>query len=258
MDDKTVTLRRGVTKGGKIMKNIALFIYGVVLTMLFCVVPLSTVFAGEKTGVIVVDLQGDFTTWKNGTLAVNGADKAYVKKVAEATALFKKEGFAIYGTQDWHPANHISFAINHAGKKPLEVIQVDGRTQVLWPAHCVQGTDGAKVVLDNNVFQAIVKKGQNPKFDSYSGFQDDGGDRTEMDAILKAAGIKKLVVYGLATDYCVMATAVDAAANGYKVIVIEGLSKGVAPDTTAKALDTMKTKGIQILKEIDMQRINGL
>ena len=148
--------------------------------------------------------------------------------------------------------------INHAGKKPFEVIQVDGRTQVLWPAHCVQGTDGAKVLLDNNIFQAIVKKGQNPKFDSYSGFQDDGGASTEMDAILKAAGIKKLVVYGLATDYCVMATAVDAAANGYKVAVIEGLSKGVAPDTTAKALDTMKTKGIQILKEIDMQRINGL
>jgi nicotinamidase/pyrazinamidase len=240
------------------MKSMAFFILGVVLTILFCAVPLSTVFAGEKTGVIVVDMQGDFTTWKNGTLAVNGADEAYVKKVADATALFKKEGFAIYGTQDWHPTNHISFAMNHAGKKPFEVIQVEGRTQVLWPAHCVQGTDGARVLLDNDVFQAIVKKGQNPKFDSYSGFQDDGGARTEMDAILKAAGIKKLVVYGLATDYCVMATAVDAAANGYKVIVIEGLSKGVAPETTAKAVDTMKTKGIEILKEIDMQKINSL
>jgi nicotinamidase/pyrazinamidase len=240
------------------MKNMAVFIPGVVLTMLFCVVPLSSVFAGEKTGVIVVDMQGDFTMWKNGTLAVNGADEAYVKKVADATALFKKEGFAIYGTQDWHPANHISFAVNHPGKKPFEVIQVEGRTQVLWPAHCVQGTDGAKVLLDNKIFQTIVKKGQNPKFDSYSGFQDDGGAKTEMDAILKAAGIKKLVVYGLATDYCVMATAVDAAATGYKVVVIEGLSKGVAPDTTTKALDNMKAKGVQILKEIDMQKINAL
>ena len=240
------------------MKNTALFIYGVVLSVLFCVAPLSAISAGEKTGVIVVDLQGDFTTWKNGTLAVNGADEAYVKKVAEATALFKKEGFPVYGTQDWHPTNHISFAMNHAGKKPFEVIQVNGKTQVLWPAHCVQGTDGAKVLLDNNIFQAIVKKGQDPKFDSYSGFQDDGGAKTEMDALLKAAGIKKLVVYGLATDYCVLATAVDAAANGYKVVVIEGLSKGVAPDTTAKALETMKTKGIQVLKEIDLQRINSL
>ena len=235
------------------MKNIAIFIHGVVLPM-----PLSTVFAGDKTGVIVVDMQCDFTTWKNGTLAVNGADEAYVKKVAEATALLKKEGFPIYGTQDWHPSDHISFAVNHAGKKPFEAIQLDGRPQVLWPAHCVQGTDGAKDLLDNNIFQAIVKKGQNPNFDSYSGFQDDGGARTEMDAILKAAGIKKLVVYGLATDYCVMATAIDAAANGYKVVVIEGLSKGVGPDTTAKAIDNMKTKGIQILKEIDMQGINSL
>jgi nicotinamidase/pyrazinamidase len=123
---------------------------------------------------------------------------------------------------------------------------------MLWPAHCVQGTDGAKILLDDNSFQTIVKKGQNPKFDNYSGFQDDGGANTEMDVILKAAGIKKLVVYGLATDYCVLATAVDAAANGYKVIVIEGLSQGVAPDTTAKALETMKAKGIQILKEIDL------
>ena len=129
---------------------------------------------------------------------------------------------------------------------------------MLWPSHCVQGTDGAKVLLDNNSFQAIVKKGQNPKFDSYSGFQDDGGAKTEMDTLLKGAGIKKLVVYGLAIDYCVMATAVDAAANGYKVVVIEGLSRGVAPDTTAKALDFMKTKGIQTMKEIDLQRINGV
>lgn len=241
------------------MRNMAIFIKAVLLlTMLFCVVPLSAVVAGEKAAVIVVDMQGDFTTWKKGTLAVNGADAAYVSKVADATALFKKKGFVIYGTQDWHPSNHISFASNHSSKKPFEVIQVDGRTQVLWPGHCVQGTDGAKVLIDNNIFQAIVKKGQNPKFDSYSGFQDDGGARTEMDAILKAAGIKKLVVYGLATDYCVMATAIDAAANGYKVVVIESLSKGVAPDTTAKALDSMKVKGIQILKEIDMKRINDL
>lgn len=240
------------------MKSVSFFVLGAALTMVFCAVPRSTVSAGEKAGVIVVDMQGDFTTWKNGTLAVNGADEAYVKKVADAAAFFKKEGFVIYGTQDWHPANHISFAANHPGKKPFEVIQIEGRTQVLWPPHCVQGTDGAKILLDSKVFEAVVKKGQNPKFDSYSGFQDDGGARTEMDATLKAAGIKKVVVFGLATDYCVMATAVDAAANGYKVVVIEGLSKGVAPDTTAKALDNMKSKGIHILKEIDIQKINGL
>ncbi len=241
------------------MRNMIILISGVVvLTMLFCVAPLSAVAAGEKTGVIVVDMQGDFTTWKKGTLAVNGADEAYVKKVADATALLKEKGFVLYGTQDWHPRNHISFASNHPGNKPFEAIQVNGKTQVLWPDHCVQGTDGAKVLLDNNIFQAIVKKGQDPRFDSYSGFQDDGGSKTEMDTILKAAGMKKLVVYGLATDYCVMATAIDAAADGYKVVVIEGLCRGVAPDTTVKALEAMKAKGITILKEIDMKRINDL
>ncbi len=85
-----------------------------------------------------------------------------------------------------------------------------------------------------------------------------GGAKTEVDSILKAAGIKKLVVYEPATDYRVLATAVDAAANGYNVVVIEGLSKGVAPDTTAKALETLRTKGIQVLKEIDPPRINSL
>jgi nicotinamidase/pyrazinamidase len=226
--------------------------------MLFCVAPLSAVAAGEKMGVIVTDIQGDFTTWKKGALAVDGADEAYVRKVADVTVLFKEQGFIIYATQDWHPSNHISFAGNHPGKKPFEAVRVNGRTQVLWPDHCVQGTDGAKILLDNNIFQAIIKKGQDPKFDSYSGFQDDGGARTEMDAILKGAGIKKLVIYGLTTDYCVTATAVDAAANGYKVVVIEGLCRGVAPDTTLKALEAMRAKGIHILKEVDMKRINDL
>ena len=119
-------------------------------------------------------------------------------------------------------------------------------------------TEGAKVLVNNNLFQAIVKKGQNSKFDSYSGFQDDGGAKTEMDNILKAAGVKKLIIYGIATDYCVKATAIDAATNGYKVVVIDDLSKGVAPDTTAKALEEMKAKGILILKNIDMAKIKAM
>jgi len=235
--------------------------WGVVMILamfLCCSFPVSLVFAQEKIATIVVDVQNDFTTAKKGALAVPDTDVKFLKKVSDATIKLKKQGMVIYGTQDWHPASHISFAINHPDKKPFEAIQIDGRTQVLWPPHCVQGTDGAKILIDNNVFQAIVKKGQNPKFDSYSGFQDDGGAKTEMDNILKAAGIRKLVIYGIATDYCVKATAIDAASNGYKVIVIEGLSKGVAPDTTAKALDEMKAKGILILKEVDMTKIKTM
>ena len=123
---------------------------------------------------------------------------------------------------------------------------------MLWPPHCVQETENARVLTDNNLFLAIVKKGKDKKYDSYSGFQDDGGAKTEMNQILQKNGIKELIVYGIATDYCVKATAIDAAAAGYKVTVIEGLSKGVAPDTTAKALEEMKAKGIIVKTDLEM------
>lgn len=229
------------------------------IALFFCFVSSAAfVFAQEKIAAIVVDMQGDFTTAKKGALAVPDTDDTFINKVAEATAMLKKEGIPVYATQDWHPAQHISFASNHSGKKPFDTLQIDGRTQVLWPIHCVQGTEGAKLLLESSVLDAVVKKGRNPRFDSYSGFQDDGGAKTDMDTLLKAAGVKKVIVYGLATDYCVKATAMDAAANGYKVVVIEGLSKGVAPDTTVKALDEMKAKGILLLKEIDMAKIKAM
>jgi len=232
-------------------KNVALMLVsGVLFTM--------GLFAQGKTAVIVVDLQSDFTVAKNGSLAVAGSDAAYLKAVVDATLALKAEGYPVYATQDWHPLNHTSFASNHPGAKVYDTLALNGKTQVLWPNHCVQGSDGAKILLDNNIFQAIVKKGQNPKYDSYSGFQDDGGDYTELATILKAAGITKLVVYGLATDYCVQATAVDAQAAGFTVVVIEGLSKGVAPETTAKALGNLKAKGITVLPSLDISLIKKL
>jgi nicotinamidase/pyrazinamidase len=211
----------------------------------------NTATAGEKIGVIVVDMQGDFTTYKNGSLAVAGTDQAFVEKVEKTTLMLKEKGHPIFATQDWHPAEHVSFCTNHEGKKPFEVIQLEGRTQVLWPPHCVQNTANAEILLDNNLFVAIVKKGKDKRYDSYSGFQDDGGAKTEMDQILKKNGIQELIVYGIATDYCVKATAIDAVDAGYKVTVVEGLSKGVAPDTTAKALEEMKAKGITLAKELE-------
>jgi len=208
--------------------------------------------------IIVVDLQGDFTKAKKGSLAVEGTDDAYVKSVADATAKLKAAGFPIYATQDWHPATHASFAANHQGKKPFDVIKLHGKDQVLWPPHCVQNTPGAEILLDKKLFKAVVKKGMDAQFDSYSGFQDDGGKKTEMDKILKKAGIKKVVVYGIATDYCVKATAEDAAAAGYKVIMVKSLSKGVAPETSAKALDEMKAKGITVIEDLDVAKLKGM
>lgn len=212
---------------------------------------------GGKTAVIVVDVQGDFTTWKNGSLAVPGTDRAFIAKLEKATAALRKQGYLIFGTQDWHPANHVSFYTNHPGKSAFEAIKIDGRAQVLWPPHCVQGTENAGVLVDNSLFVAIVRKGKNPRYDSYSGFQDDGGDKTEMDQVLKGHGVEKVVVYGIATDYCVKATALDGVRAGYKVAVVEDLSRGVAPDTTAAALKEMREGGVTIFKDLDLQRIKS-
>lgn len=239
------------------MNRIIFIIAAMIFGGIFLVSNATMAIAGGKIGVIVVDVQGDFTTWKKGSLAVNGADSGFVNKVEKATKALSSEGYLIFGTQDWHPADHVSFFTNHPGKKPFELIKIDGRPQVLWPPHCVQGTENARVLVDNNLFMAIVKKGKDQRYDSYSGFKDDGGAETEMDQILKRNGIQKLVVYGIATDYCVKATAIDAVDSGYEVIVIEGLSKGVAPETSADALKEMKAKGITIMKELDLKKIKG-
>jgi nicotinamidase/pyrazinamidase len=208
-----------------------------------------------KIGINVVDIQGDFTKYKNGSLAVEGTDEAYIKAVGNQTKKLREAGFPIYATQDWHPENHASFFTSHKGKKAFDVIQLHGKDQVLWPPHCVQKTPGAEILLDKKWYKALVKKGMDPQFDSYSGFQDDGGKKTELDKILKKDKINKLVIYGIAMDYCVRATALDAVAAGYQVVVVKSLCRGVAPDTTQKALEEMKSKGVVILDELDLNKI---
>jgi nicotinamidase/pyrazinamidase len=210
-----------------------------------------------KIGVIVVDFQADFTQFKNGSLAVDGTEEAFIKLVDENTRKLKKAGFPIFGTLDWHPANHISFYTSHPGKKPLEVIKIRGKDQVLWPPHCVQNTPGAEVLLDKKLFEAFVKTAMDPQFEGYSGFQDDGGKKTGLDKLLKKDHIKKVVVYGIATDYCVRATSLDAVAAGYKVIVIKNLCRGVAPDTSERAIEQMKSKGVVVLDDLDLEKIKA-
>jgi nicotinamidase/pyrazinamidase len=212
---------------------------------------------GSKIGVIVVDVQGDFTKFKNGSLAVEGTDESYIKAVEENTRELKAAGFVIFATQDWHPANHASFFTNHKDKKAFDVIKLHGKDQVLWPPHCVQKTPGAEILLDRKLFKAVVKKGMDPQYDSYSGFQDDGGKKTQLDKLLKKGNIKKLVVYGIATDYCVRATVLDGVTAGYKVVMIKNLSRGVAPDTSQKAIEEMKAKGVLVLDDLDLEKIKA-
>ena len=209
----------------------------------------------EKIGVIVVDIQGDFTQLKNGSLAVEGTDEAYIKAVEENTKKLNVAGFPIYATQDWHPANHSSFFTSHEEKKAFDVIKLHGRDQVLWPPHCVQNSPGAEILLDKKLFKAVVKKGMDPRYDSYSGFQDDGGKKTDMENLLKQDKINKIVIYGIATDYCVRATSLDAIAAGFKVIVIKNLCRGITPETSQKALDELKAKGVVVLDDLDLEKI---
>ena len=210
---------------------------------------------GTRIGVVVVDVQGDFTKFKNGSLAVDGTDEAYVKAVEQNTRKLTEAGYPIYATQDWHPAHHISFFTNHHGKKAFDMIKLHQKEQVLWPPHCVQNTPGAEILLDQKLFKATVKKGMDPQYDSYSGFQDDGGKKTDLDRLLKEDGIRKLVIFGIATDYCVRATALDGKAAGYHVLLIKNLCRGVAPDTSLKAIEEMRASGIVVLEDLDLEQI---
>ncbi|SDU56415.1 isochorismatase family protein [Desulfobacula phenolica] len=204
----------------------------------------------DHTGVIVVDVQGDFTHFKKGSLAVQNTDQDYIDAVLSATKQLKSKGYKIFATQDFHPENHISFYTSHKNKSAYETIDVEGRTQVLWPPHCVRGAENTEILIDKNLFTATIQKGMNPKYDSYSGFFDDGGMATGLDDLLKSHGITTLLIYGLATDYCVKATAMDALKSGFKVILVEELCKGVALDTTASALEEMRSAGIKIISRV--------
>ena len=214
---------------------------------------------GSNTAVVVVDLQKDFTQAYNGSLAVNGTDEAYLKVTAETTKKLKEHGLPVYATQDWHPADHVSFATSHMGRNPLESIDLeDGRTQVLWPDHCVQGSVGAKLLLDEKLLDGVVQKGANPLYDSYSGFKDDGGAITVLDSSLKSSGIKNLIVYGIAADFCVKFTVIDGIAAGYNVIVVRDLTPEIAPDTAKAAWVEMEEKGALIWPNIDMSKVKNL
>ena len=201
----------------------------------------------ENTGVIVVDVQADFTELKSGALAVPGTNARYIETVQTATRQFFEQGLPIYFTQDWHPVDHVSFFTNNPGTEPFQEIEIEkGRTQVMWPPHCVQNTPGAEILISVQGPASTVQTGSNSTFDSYSGFVDDGGNKTDLDSLLQRDGIKKLIIYGLATDYCVKATVLHALEAGYEVKLIIDLCSCITSDTTESAIREMKEKGVII------------
>jgi len=203
----------------------------------------------KKLAVVLVDFQGDFTEEKQGSLAVPGTDKNYIMEVIDATKRFVDNNLSVYATQDWHPENHVSFYTNHPGAHPFDTIEINGRSQIMWPPHCIQGTEGADILIDKNSLKRVIQKGMDPRFDSYSGFADDGGKKTQLKEILKEEGGTELIIYGLATDYCVKATVLDAIKAGFRVHLLLDLCRGVLPETTASAIEKMRTYGVDIIEK---------
>ena len=190
-----------MNEGGSAVDSI--FIVALIGFSALLLVPLAGCSKREfqpGTAVLLVDMQGDFTTLKKGALAVEGTDRDYLEMVSNVTRCLHRKGYPIFACQDWHPPDHISFFTNHPGTEPFETIKTRGREQILWPPHCVQGSEAAEILIDNTLIKAVVQKGMDPRFDSYSGFQDDGGKATGLDSILKVSGVDHLILSGLAPD----------------------------------------------------------
>ena len=193
---------------------------------------------------ILVDIQNDFVP--GGALPVPEGDKI----IPLVNSLQSKFDLVI-ATQDWHPPNHGSFAANHAGKKAGDLIDLNGLPQILWPTHCVQNAPGAALVpaLDTRRISRIFQKGTDPRIDSYSALFDNGHLKaTGLGEFLKQRGVTDVFLAGLATDYCVKFTALDAVQLGFKTHVLEDACRGVnlKPDDVAKAIEEMKAAGVQI------------
>jgi len=166
---------------------------------------------------IIVDLQYDFLP--NGALAVPFGDE-----IIENVNRIQNDYDLVVATQDWHPAGHKSFASAHPGHQPFEIVDLDGLEQVLWPDHCVQGNRGAELtdLLDTRRIEAIFRKGTDPHIDSYSGFFDNGKRKnTGLAGYLRDRDITAVSVCGLAADYCVYFTALDALAQGFDTYIAE-------------------------------------
>lgn len=197
---------------------------------------------------ILVDLQNDFCP--GGALAVKEGDQV----IPIANKLIEKFDLVI-ATQDWHPADHGSFAANHLWRHPGQVIDLNGLSQVLWPMHCVQDSFGAEFVpsLNTDKITAVFQKGTDKEVDSYSGFFDNGHRKaTGLHDYLQEKGVTTLYVMGLATDYCVKFTALDAVDLGYNVnLVLEG-SRGVNLNEgdVDKAIEEMKERGVVVLESV--------
>ncbi|WP_112663461.1 bifunctional nicotinamidase/pyrazinamidase [Microvirga flavescens] len=198
----------------------------------------------ESDVLIVTDVQYDFLP--GGALAVAKGDEV-IAPINKLAKLFRHVVF----TQDWHPAGHASFASSHEGKAPFETTALAYGTQILWPDHCVQGTHGAEIAKELDIPHAalVIRKGGNPQIDSYSAFvEGDRKTKTGLAGYLKERGFKRVFCTGLATDFCVAWTALDAKAAGFETYVIEDAARAIdtggSLEKARRDLDAAKVRRI--------------
>ena len=196
----------------------------------------------NKKALIIIDVQNDFLP--GGSLAVPGGDEI-IPLISDLA-----EGYDIIViTQDFHPAGHKSFASTH-GAEPFTMTQMPYGEQVLWPDHCVQGTDGAKLALPKNLIAEadfIVQKGRNPEIDSYSAFmENDGVTSTGLGDRLREMGVTDIDLCGLAYDYCVAFSALDGVREGFKTTVLRSATREIASETARSQTEAMKDAGVLI------------
>ena len=196
---------------------------------------------------LLIDIQNDFLP--GGSLAVPEGDAV----IPVANEHIAQGGWDIvYATQDWHPADHGSFASQHAGKTPGELVRLGGVDQILWPDHCIQQSSGAELAADlhQEAIDEIVYKGVDSQIDSYSGFYDNGKQRaTGLEDLLKQRGVREVWIMGLATDYCVKFTVLDALEAGFEVRLVLDGCRGVnlQPGDVEKAIEDMRAAGAIIV-----------
>jgi nicotinamidase/pyrazinamidase len=198
-----------------------------------------------KRAFLMVDIQNDFVP--SGALPTRKGDE-----VIAVANLLQPRFELVVATQDWHPATHRSFASMHPGKSPGDVIDLNGLEQVLWPDHCVQGSRGAELhpALDRTRLGLIIQKGTDPQIDSYSGFFDNGHRKsTELEDYLASEAATDVYIAGLATDYCVRWTALDALKLGFATHVVVDACRGVElqPGDIARAIEVMRAAGARIV-----------
>jgi len=210
----------------------------------------------SRTALLIVDVQNDFCP--KGALEVKNGDRV-IEPLNSLSSLFFKRSGRIIATQDWHPANHLSFASSHENKNPGDTVNLPGvRDQILWPDHCVQGSRGAEFHenLDIGKASMILRKGFRSYLDSYSAFfENDRKTSTGLDGFLKTLSIDTLILGGLALDYCVFYSAWDAASLGYHIIVVGDAVLGVnIPSGSCElAIKNLDDVGVIIADSKDIQ-----